>query len=387
MRYYYLGSRLLCSPLEALYTILIFILSKELNVAIWHLTLMACVKPMVSLLSFYISSFIVSKPSKIRKYLLAVNAMGCLPCLLFPWMQDPLLFIASYAIFMTTQRAAYPIWVELLKNNLSIPQMGTIVSRGTSINYTSIMFLPVLISPWLDQIWQVLFVGLGLLQMCNTLLIAFLPIYKEVAPPQLILSPFKSAWSLLRENRAFSDYLIVFFLGGAGIIAMQPILPAFFKENLGLTYTQLTLAFSFCKGISFICTSPFWAKLVKSISLYRLNAYMTIFTGLFILSILLSPIQVNWLFFGYLMYGAMQAGCEMSWNLSGPIFSNGKESTFYSSVNLGLVGIRGCICPLLGQLIFSLSNATAVFTFCLSICLFACFYALSCDRKKEVTSY
>ncbi len=373
----YLCSRLLCSPLEALYTILIFILSKELDVALWHLTLMACIKPIVSLLSFYISSFGVNK----RSYLLILNTAGLLPCLLFPWMENPLFFIAAYAIFLTTQRGAFPVWAELLKKNIGVISMGSVVSKGTMINYTSIMVLPVLFSIWLDLgIWKWLFFGLAALQLLNTLLLAFLP----NDPTTKALSPLKGAYHLLSGNRAFGRYLWMFFLGGAGIIAMQPLLPGFFKEALDLSYGQLTLAFSFCKGISFLCTSSSWAKLVKRISLFRLNAYMNMLTCLFILSVLLSPEHVNWLFFGYLMYGAMQAGCELSWNLSGPIFSKENESTVYSSVNLALVGIRGCICPFLGQLIFTFSSAPALFICCGFLCFAALLYALRLDRQVTV---
>lgn len=379
---FYLGSRLLCSPLEALYTILIFILSKELDVALWNLTLMACIKPVISLLSFYISSFVVSKPGKVKRYLLLLNTVGLAPCLLFPWMENPLFFIAAYALFLTTQRGAFPVWGELLKKNIELSSMSKLVSKGTIINYASIMVFPFLFSYWLDQsagVWKWLFVGLASLQMVNTVLLLFLPaafIYEKAAPPQVMVSPLR----LLRENPAFGRYLWLFFLGGAGIVAMQPILPMFFKETLGLSYAQLTLAFSFCKGIAFLSTSSYWAKFI---SIFRLNAYMNLLTSIYFISILLSPLNLSWLYFGYLVYGAMQAGCELSWNLSGPIFSKNNESTFYSSMNLALSGIRGCICPLLGQLIFSFTNAQTLLICCVIVCLFSLFYALSLDRRYK----
>lgn len=377
IKYFYLASRILCSPLEALYTILIFILSKDLDVSLWHLTLMACLKPIVSLLSFYISS----RAGRVRGYLLALNAAACVPCLFFPWAGSPLFFIASYALFMTAQRAAFPVWGELLKRGVGLPLMSGLVSKGTMINYASIMALPVLFSFWMDQspgLWKWLFFGLAALQLMNTVLIAFLP---DDFKREASFTGIKSPWGLWRENRAFGRYLLLFFLGGAGIIAMQPLLPAYFSETLGLSYAQLTLAFSFCKGISFLCTSPYWAKLMKSISIFRLNAYMNLLTCVFIISVLASTWHVNWLFFGYLMYGAMQAGCELSWNLSGPIFSKERESTFYSGLNLGLVGIRGCICPLMGQLIFAFTSAQGLFLVCLGLCFSALLYALWLDRR------
>ena len=59
-------------------------------------------------------------------------------------------------------------------------------------------------------------------------------------------------WNLLKENPAFAHYQILFFIGGAGIIGSQSILPFYFKDSLNLSYTQLGIAFSLCKGLS-IC--------------------------------------------------------------------------------------------------------------------------------------
>ena len=40
----------------------------------------------------------------------------------------------------------------------------------------------------------------------------------------------------------------------------------------------------------------------------------------------------------------MQAGSELSWNMSGPLFSKQEESSSYTSVNIVTAGIRGLHC-------------------------------------------
>lgn len=72
----------------------------------------------------------------------------------------------------------------------------------------------------------------------------------------------------------------------------------------------------------------------------------------------------------------MQAGCELSWNLSGPYFAKESESTFYSSINLAFVGLRGCLCPFIGQLIFIYSNSMTLFICAGLLCLMSGLYAL-----------
>ena len=55
-------------------------------------------------------------------------------------------------------------------------------------------------------------------------------------------------------------------LGGAGLMFMQPVLPIFSEETLKLSYTELALAFAFCKGISFILSIPsVWGFLSSSV--------------------------------------------------------------------------------------------------------------------------
>lgn len=391
---FYLINRLLCSPLEALFTLLIFILIKDAKATPLQLSVLAASKPLVSLIAFYANLKILNKKSKIKPYLAMMTIIGCLPCFFFSFFQNPWYYVIAFAIYTTTCRASFPAWVEILKNNIGVNKMSQLISKGTSINYAAILFLPIAFSFWMDQdanAWKSIFFALALLQMMNVILILLL----EITPynnqkTSLQLSHFslmtikKDIFRILQENSPFIKYLVMFFLGGAGIVAMQSILPIYFKENLHLSYKQLTLAFSFCKGISFAMASPIWAHYVSHISLYRLNFFMNGLTCLFILCVLASGYHIEWLFIGYIMYGIMQAGCELSWNMSGPIFSREKESTFYSSLNLFLVGVRGCICPFMGQLIFFYTGVKVVFIIAFFITFISLVYAFWLDYVYKI---
>lgn len=390
----YLLSRCLCSPLEALFTLLIFILSKKLNATPLQLTLIACLKPITSLFAFYACSVLFDKRHRIRNYLIVINLLACIPCFFYPMIQEVWFYIASYALYMITMRAVYPAWIEILKGDLDLKAISQTVSQGTSIYYFITIFVPPLFSIWMDQdseIWRYLFFSLAGLQMSNTLLILLVKIKKDTeyvgrasSLISIVVDPLKQGWKLFVEKPQFAHYQILFFLGGAGIIGMQPILPIYFNETLHLSYTQLALAFSFCKGVSYITTCPFWARYVNRISLYTLNCYVNFFSCLSIALILAAVFGTYWLYLAYLFYGTMQAGCEMSWNLSGPIFSEKKESTIYSSLNLVVVGVRGCICPFMGHLLFINSNASTVFTVSFLICLIGIPYGLWLDARYKL---
>lgn len=397
MQILFLTNRLLYSPLEAFFTLLIFIIHKELNASVLQLTVLACCKPIVSLIAFHLNILIVGRPEKIRPFLMGATLFGSIPCFLFPFVNNVWVYIFSYAIFTTALRASYPGWIQILKSHFGLNDIGKIVSAGSSINYFTMIFIPLAFASLMDheiEIWKSLFFILACMNLLNLVVLMFLPKASmqasgihELESRASALIPWKEGWNLLKENVSFAKYQAIFFLGGIGLVAVQPIIPIYFKETLNLSYTQLTFAFSLCRGISFIVSSPIWVHWSKRISLYFLNSAINLFSCLFIAFILFSKGDVNWLFLAYLMYGIMQAGCELSWNLSGPIFAENKESTLYSSVNLALVGLRGCICPFLGQLIFLYSNSFTVFVFAGLLSFISLVYAWKVDAEYRRHSF
>lgn len=387
----YLCNRLLIGPLDIIFTLLIFIMGKSLGAAPLYLTLTAYIKPITSLFSFYLSSIIYDRPNRIRPYLFFNTLIGCLPCLLFPVIDHPLFYIYSYAVFMITSKAAYPAWIEILRSNTSKPVLTKTISYGNSILYVMGIALPLVVSYFMDrdeELWRYLFVVFALLKMMSVLLLFAIQSEIKIQTPKPFVDPLKKGWGLLRQKPAFAHYLALFFIGGAGIIGSQSILPIYFNEELNLSYSQLALAFSFCKGISFVLTSPIWSKFISKISLYRMNSILNLFTILFFILLIAAKAEIGLVYLAYLSYGAMLAGCELSRDLSGPHFSGSEDSTIYSSMNLALVGIRGCICPLLGTLLFAYTGSETVFIAAAIICALGSIYGLWIDRKysQEVTS-
>jgi hypothetical protein len=171
--------------------------------------------------------------------------------------------------------------------------------------------------------------------------------------------------------------------GGAGLIIMQPVLPIFFKETLQLSYTQLSFATSLCKGIAFACTAPFWTHWLNRISINLFNCYVNLFSVLFVGFILAASFDTAWIYVAYLIYGTMQAGSELSWNMSGPIFAKEKDSTLYTGVNVAMVGVRGCFAPFVGEALYLLTNASTVFISSGCLCLIGACYSLFSKQARQ----
>jgi hypothetical protein len=393
-QFMFVGSKLFLSPLDAMYGLLAFIFCKDLNATPFQVTLLVTLKPIVALFSFYTTLLIKEQPHRLKNFIIGANLIGSLPCLLFPFVENVWFFLFAFALFMTTGRAKIPAWTEILKINLPSEARAQIFSRGASLSYLSNLLVPLLISPFIDEYrgsWKWIFFCLALLQLLNVLFLLCLKLKQEneSSPsasiinseqykfPLMMVEPWKHFWQLMRQRPDFRQFQIVFMLGGFGLMIMHPILPIFFKETLQLSYTSLTLATCFCKGISFALTSSFWGNFMSRVSIHLFNFYVTFFAGVFAILMIASSYQVSFIYLAYLLYGTMQAGSELSWNLSGPIFSKDKDSTLFTGVNVAMVGLRGCLAPLLGEILFVYSTFSCVFAFGGFLCFLGSLYSLS----------
>ena len=391
----FVASKFLVSPMDAMFTLLAFIFVKELQVTPFQLTLLVAAKPIVGLLSFYGNLFIRGAPQRLKPFIISLNVLGSLPCLFFPLTNNVWFFLASYALFIMSVRATVPAWAELLKINLPAEGQAKTFSLGSAVNYLITIFFPLLASTWLDRsphLWKGIFFILACIQICNIILLCCIrlksyavssdpfPQYRFTSLKSLVIGPWSNFWALMRNRTDFRRYQILFVLGGMGLVAMQPALPIFLNDALHLSYTQLTLATHFCKGIFFALSSPLWARLIHQVSIYKFNYYVNICSCIFILFLLFSSFNEYSIYIAYSIYGIMQSGSELSMNLSGTLFAKNADSTIFTGSNLAVIGMRGCICPFLGQVLL-LAGFSNVFIFALFTCVVGLIYAVMLDAK------
>ncbi|WP_052236385.1 MFS transporter [Candidatus Protochlamydia amoebophila] len=399
-QFIFIASKLLNSPLGAMYNLLSFIICKQLGATPFQITLLISSKPLVALISFYSSVFIKNRPERLKSLIISSTILSFIPCFAFPFVTNCWFFIFAFALFMMSAKAMLPAWAEIFKRNIGPEGRSAIFSKGSTVNYLANIFVPLLLAPILDYyplIWTEIFFILALIQLAHVVFLLRLKVRLEehesssFAPNSfsfrsVIFDPWKNSWQLMKQRPDFRNYQIVFLLGGTGLILSQPVLPLFFEQILHLSYTQLIFAVSLCKGIGFAITSPLWANAFNRISINLFNFFVTALAGLF--AIVLATIQqeVLWLYLAYLIYGIMQAGSEMSWHLAGPRFAKQEDSTLYTSVNIAMIGLRGCIAPFIGELLFCTTNFSVVFFCSAGCCLAGAFYSYWLefqDRKAD----
>lgn len=371
----YFISRALDTPLWAIFNMLPFILVKEFNATTFQLAVFIALKPLVSILSLYWSSLVHGKPEKLKSNLCTAKILGCLPFFFFPFFNHVWFFILASGFYMCFAVGIVPAWMEILKRNLPQKECNKAFAYGSTVGYLGGGLLPILFGSILDHsegVWKLLFPASGCLSLLFLFLLKRIDVCDELRQESIqksettsswiekLIKPWKISWQIVASNPEFFHYQCGFMIMGTGLMMMQPALPNYFVEQLSLSYVEIGVALAFCKGISYAISSPLWAKYLHHANIFSLSYYVTALACFFPVLLLFAQWNIHWVYAAYICYGCMQAGSELSWNMSGPIFSKANDSTVYSGVNVVTVGIRGLFAPALGSLFASLLGIKGV---------------------------
>ena len=393
----FVWTSILNTPFWAIFNMLPFILYKDLHATPLQVTTIIVLKPAVSLFALYWSALIEKRKDRLIASLIWGRVISHVPFFFFPFIDNPWFFIASFGLYMLLSRGTVPAWMEILKLNIPNISREKVFAYGSTIGYMGAAIIPFALGSLMDDYvhsWRWIFpitafISLGAILFKNRIPIELESNLEEpikaskISWKQQFLKPWKSAWELIFRRPDFARYQLGFMLGGSGLILMQPALPVFFMDRLNLTYTELAIALTLCKGVGFAITSSTWARLMHKIDIYRFNSWVTFLAFIFPFCLLAAQINLGWLYGGYLLYGIMQAGSEMSWNLSGPLFANNEDSSVYSSVNVLTVGLRGCFVPVIGSFLAYQVQATGVMLVGGALCLISTFFMARYSRQYQ----
>lgn len=369
----FLWTRLLNVPFLVLLNILPIILYKDLNISPWLVTTMIVIKPASALFASYWSSWIHERQDRLISNIILANIIRYIPFLFIPWITSPLIIIAAFGLYMMLSRGVMPAWMEIFKQNLNGTHRSRIFSYGSALDYFFTALFPIGLGLILDDYvlsWRFLFPISAALGLISTLFILKLPartlddakaaLIEKFCIKKHLAKPWRESLKILQESKGFYHYQIGFFLGGAGLMVMQSVIPIFFVDTLNLSYTKMLLALGVFKAIGYAFASPLSVRFFHEWNIYKFSGFVSIAFALFPLLLIAAEINTGFVYLAYLLYGSAQTGSELSWHMSGPLFSHEKDSSPYSTTNVLLVGVRGCLAPIFGSLLFYLSGSGVV---------------------------
>jgi Major Facilitator Superfamily len=381
----YILTRVFDAPFWAIFNMLAFILYKDLHATPFQLAMLVTLKPLVSVFSSYWSSWTSDHRDHLIYSILGARFLAFLPFFLYPWMYNPWFFVASFGFYMLFVLGSVPAWMELLKINLPDKIREKVFSHAQVLAYIIGGLLPYVLGNILDhhsQAWRWIFPLTALLGLSAS----FFQLRIQIKPHKInefsnilpisfrdFSKPWKNAWSILKERPDFFNFQIGFMFLGGGLMIMQPVLTMFFVDELQLSYTEMALALAFFKGFGFLMGSPVWSVWIKQVNIFYFCSVIALLASLFPFGLICAKSSLIFLYVSYFLYGFLQAGSELVWNLSGPIFSKENNSIGYTNINMLAVGLRGCFVPFLGSLLVSIFSSGIVMVIGGMICLLGIF--------------
>jgi len=376
----FLSSRLLGVPFTAIFNLLLVILYRDLHATPLQITIAIALRPVASLFAPYWSASINARDHNHIMKLSMANSLKFVPFLFAPFIDNPWFYVFAFGFYMMLTRGMIPSWMEVLKKNIEGMSMEKVFAYGSAFESVGGALLPVMFGFLLDmdgEVWRYVFPATALIGMLSAIFINRIPATQteqkkeERTFKQHLSNPWKESYHLLCKRPDFLRFQYGFMWGGAGLMIFQPVLPKFFVDVLDLSYLEVATALTVCKGIGFAVTSPLWVTAYRKMDIFQFSRLVIFLIAIFPICLSISQFNLIWLYVAYFSYGIMQAGSEMSWNLSGPFFAKQEDSSIYSVVNVLAGGIRGCIFPLLGTLLYEVTNATMVLLLGSLFCLIA----------------
>ncbi len=386
-------SSLFHEPFSSLYPLLPFILLKSLGATAFQIVLLTMLKPVSSIFSLYWSEKISQNRHTLKMSLLGAGLLARIPFLFVLFFDNVWLFVGASTCYMLFSRAGIPAWMEMLKVNLPDKIREKSFSFGSALGYAEGVLIAIGIGSLLDQStfsWKFCFGGAILLGLIALVIQIRLPLSekKEVVEPitlswkESFLRPWRDCLDLMKNRKDFRKFQWSFMVGGLGLMVIQPVIPIFFTESLAISYRDLMIAYSVCKGLGFVMTASLWSRAMSSISVTAFTSFVLVGFALFPLLIIAGITHLFWIYAAYFVYGVAQAGSHLIWHLSGPLFAGGEKSARYSGVNIVMVGIRGILGPPLGGLLILFISPMAIFSLSALCCISGLSFLL--NRKKAL---
>lgn len=347
-------------PFVALFTLIGFILKKELNASMFALSFFATLSPVISFFSFFWGSYVTKNERSLLPNLIGAWVLGRVAFLFLPFTSSVWYLIFAAACYQLFYRASTPAFIEILKQNVQKKERPSFFSSIYILSFIESIFLGLFIGRLLDQSslnFKTMFALAAFISMTSIFFQRKIPMpvseknqkAKKISFKDAILLPIAESFHLIKKTKEFFHFQMGFMIGGFGLMIINPALIIFYSDTLDLTHQNLTYARYIFMGCGVLISTYFWQKALKKSSILLMTFFIIFGFSLFPIFILLSKHSFFFLYLAFFIYGIFQAGSHLVWHLSGTLFAQEEESSSkYTAANVLMVGIRGLIGPFLG---------------------------------------
>ncbi|MBN2479453.1 MAG: MFS transporter [Parachlamydiales bacterium] len=380
-------------PLVAFYTILPFILRKELHINAFQLSLFVMLRPVFSSFSFFwgMSLNYKAKPNFLKNSLIAW-IIARIPFLLFPFFNNFYYIFFAAAVYQLFYRAGLPAWTEIIKRKITDKNTRHhLFSTFSIVVFIESILLGLFIGNFLDKSsynWKIVFFVAAAVSLMSLLLKMKIKVpenqVEEVFLKKNVLSPIKDIFSVLKTREDFKNFQMAFLIGGFALMLISPAIAIYSNDVLNLSYKNMLNARLILMGVGFTLSSYVWKQFLEKTSMNYLITWVLLGFSIYIFFLILAKYSVSFFYAAFFFYGIAQAGSMLLWNLSGIYFSQNQNSILFTSTNLLFLGIRGLIAPFVGSFICYWFGPKTVLFIGLTIVFYGFYVAY---KLRKTTSY
>lgn len=174
-----------------------------------------------------------------------------------------------------------------------------------------------------------------------------------------LLDILREARGILRNDKLYRQYQWLQFFQGAAFMSMTPPLMKMVSHDMTDRTSQYLLATVVLQLIPQFFTMLFtqvWAPLFDRVHILRFRVYQG-YVSAAALTLLWVAAEMDSLWLvaaAQVLIGVSMGGGNLAWNLGHNDFSTPEKSSAYMGVHVMLTGVRGCVAPFAGVLLYSL---------------------------------
>ncbi|MCG3138458.1 MAG: hypothetical protein HJJLKODD_02323 [Phycisphaerae bacterium] len=172
----------------------------------------------------------------------------------------------------------------------------------------------------------------------------------------VISTGWRDSLHTLQKDRLFREYLSWLFIGGSGVLLVDPVFVLILKKVFSISYLQAAGVITFIPQLFLLLASPLWAKLFDRWPIFYFRGIQV---GVWTLCRIMLTIAVvsesmTLVIVAMAIKGIAESGGRYAWDIGHMSFSNSANDSIYLGIHQTLTGIRGLLMPFIGVLLYQI---------------------------------
>lgn len=346
-----------------------YIATNGLGASVVQITLLAMIWPVSNLFSVLVSHFVDS--TNRHSTAIFIGAALRLPVALMFFSSNVNVMLILLFLYFGSNSLVIPGQNAAMRSRYRKGHRGQLF--GWSMSALNLFALPasMLVGALLDAdftFYRWLFVIEGVMGCGQAVVMGFMArgMTDPVATAKSNLSDFfKSIGKVVKTDREFMLFEAFFMTYGFGFMCIQPAIPFYSQEVLGLSYEQYAMAKGVLGQMGLLVLGPFLGAKMDKLHPFRFTGVVCLILAgypLFMVASSLAPQMGIPLFYtAWVAYAIGIAGVIISWNMSSMFFAPEGRTATYQGLHVTATALRGLVAPVLGSVVMSYMGYTANF--------------------------